>query len=76
MAQATYVMWIHSHVNKNVCFMSSIDLHMQHSFEHFYPNILACVVQVGNTSVENHEYYQLSNEGKDKVGLCGSKKYR
>ena len=61
-SQATYAVWIHSHVNYTKCFLSSVDLHIQHSFEHFYPNIIACVVEIGDTKVENHDFYQLSNE--------------
>ena len=55
-----FAAWIHSHVSGNKCFFSSIDLHTQFAFEQCSPDVLGCVVELGETEAKmigNDVYY-------------------
>ena len=67
---ATIFAWIHSHVEGNSCFLSSVDLHNQFVYEKLFPHILAIVVEIGKTQVKDVKFYQLSEEGVTKVDDC------
>ena len=67
---ATVFAWVHSHVGGNKCFLSSVDLHNQLVYEKLFPHILAIVVEIGQTEVNNVEYYQLSNLGIAQINHC------
>ena len=67
------VAWIHTHVNGNECFFSSIDVHTQFAYEKIFPDVLGCVVELHKYKVANVEFYQLTEQGDSKVAKCREK---
>ena len=65
-----FVAWIHSHVNGNECFLSSIDVHTQAAFQNNVETSLAIVVQIDEVSLKNVCYYQLTKAGKMAADSC------
>ena len=64
------VAWIHTHVNGNKCFLSSIDLHTQFVYEKYFPHILAIVVELGQLIKNDVQFYQLSRKGTRRIIQC------
>lgn len=71
-SKATMFAWIHTHVNGNKCFLSSIDLHSQFVYEKYFRHILAIVVEigVGEDIAKNIQFYKLSGKGTRRVNQC------
>ena len=62
--------WVHTHVNGNDCFLSSIDLHTQYAFECNSKESLAIVMKISESQEEETAFYQLSTYGKQAVKSC------
>ena len=62
--------WIHTHVNGNKCFLSSVDIHSQFVYEKYFRHILAIVVEIGEDIAKNVQFYKLSGKGTRRVNQC------
>ena len=69
-SEATMFAWIHTHVNGNKCFLSSIDLHTQFVYEKYFPHILAIVIELGQLIKKDIKFYQLSRRGTRRINQC------
>ena len=67
---ATYVTWIHSHINGTPCGFSSTDIHNQFSYEQLIPKIIGCVVELGPRKSLKTDFFKLTKDGSDKVKHC------
>ena len=70
--KATMFAWIHTHVNGNKCFLSSIDIHSQFVYEKYFRHILAIVVEIGEDKAKDVQFYKLSGKGTRRVDQCNN----
>ena len=67
--------WIHSHVGSVACNFSSVDLHTQLSYSKIYDDILGLVVEIQeNGQLGQHDFFEMSRQGKRLVEKCSKKK--
>ena len=67
--------WIHSHVRSVACNFSSVDLHTQLSYSKIYDDILGLVVEIKeNGQLGQHDFFEMSRQGKRLVEKCSKKK--
>ena len=67
--------WIHSHVRSVPCNFSSVDLHTQLSYSKIYDGILGLVVEIKeNGKLGQHDFFEMSRQGKRLVEKCSKKK--
>ena len=68
--EATYLIWIHSHVQGNECGFSSIDIHSQYAYEQLVSHMIGCVVEINKNRMVAYDFYQLTKNGKKSVQQC------
>ena len=63
--------WVHSHVDGNKCFFSSLDCHTQRSIQCQIPDALGIVIEIDeNKNLIQSDYYQLTTFGMNYVERC------
>ena len=68
---ARIIAWMHTHVGGNECFFSSVDVHTQLSIQSNIPNAIGIVMEISEfNTLENVEYYKLSEFGVKHVSKC------
>ena len=67
---STVLCWIHSHVEGKSSYLSSIDLHHHHILQETFPNIQALIVDISGNFWNSHEFYNLSQHGKEQLSRC------
>ena len=70
---ATILCWIHSHVDRKPTHLSCVDLHYHYILQKAFPHIQALVVDVCGNIFTTHEFYSLTNNGKQQLSKCMKK---
>ena len=63
--------WVHSHVDGNKCFFSSLDCHTQRTIQCQIPDALGIVLEIDKEkNLIQSDYYQLTPFGMKHVERC------
>ena len=67
---STILCWIISHVEQNSSILSNSDLHNHFLLQKTFPHIQALIVNIAQTSLIKHQFYNLTNYGKSQLSKC------
>ena len=67
---STILCWIISHVEQNSPILSRSDLHNHFILQKTFPHIQALIVNIAQTSLIKHQFYNLTNYGKSQLSKC------